>query len=243
MKFNIGKIPQKITPCPIKEAVVELRFDTSLPYDAVPGMILSAFKDTFGPLQRHAILEIPEIIRTSDPNLEYSPYHLFRKGNFVLQVGPKCFSIACVDDYTDWNTYFSTIKTALDGLLKLKIVEKPTRLGLRYVSFFNSQDIFANIQLPLEMAGNSLIGHKNVMMSEFEQDGFKCVLQLRNQHLELSTGMVGSVVDIDLLQDINSPIDNVDLYGPINKAHDIEKLIFFGILKPEYLNTLKPQYE
>ena len=67
--------PKKITPCPIIESVVEIRFDSAIPAEAIFGVVYNAFNDIFPnkPINL-PILQIPEQIRNSDPNLQYKPH-------------------------------------------------------------------------------------------------------------------------------------------------------------------------
>ena len=41
------QIPKKITPCPILEAIVEIRFEPEEPDDAIFGIIYNKFKKRF----------------------------------------------------------------------------------------------------------------------------------------------------------------------------------------------------
>jgi uncharacterized protein (TIGR04255 family) len=68
------KLPKKISPCPIVEAIIEIRFDASLPGDAIFGIIYNMLKDEYTNLEKLPILELPDAIRTTDPNLMYSPH-------------------------------------------------------------------------------------------------------------------------------------------------------------------------
>ena len=52
MKLPTIKLPKKITPCPILEAVVELRFDPSVEEGVVTGLVFSQMKGKFPKLER-----------------------------------------------------------------------------------------------------------------------------------------------------------------------------------------------
>jgi myosin-crossreactive antigen len=41
-------------------------------------------------------------------------------------------------------------------------------------------NIFENVKIDLSLAGNSLLAHKNVIRSEFDFEGFRCVMVLAN---------------------------------------------------------------
>ena len=82
------KLPKKITPCPIVEAIVEVRFESDIPEDAIFGVIYSKFKEEYSDLEKTALLQLPEQIRSKDPSLKFKPYYKLRNENFILQIGP-----------------------------------------------------------------------------------------------------------------------------------------------------------
>ncbi|MDZ7758957.1 MAG: TIGR04255 family protein [Desulfovermiculus sp.] len=68
------KIPKRIDPCPIVEALYEIRFEPNYPSDAIFGLIYKAMKQEFDSFEKLPILELPETIRSTDDVLEYKPY-------------------------------------------------------------------------------------------------------------------------------------------------------------------------
>jgi len=62
-------IPKKITPCPIIDSTIELRFQTSVEPGAVFGIVYNAFKKEYPNVEKMPILNVPEQIRLVDPNL------------------------------------------------------------------------------------------------------------------------------------------------------------------------------
>lgn len=63
MHFDIIKdvvVPSRIFPCPIKEAMVELRFDSNLPAsDMIAGVLYTKFKDIFPRVQNLPAHNLP----------------------------------------------------------------------------------------------------------------------------------------------------------------------------------------
>jgi uncharacterized protein (TIGR04255 family) len=68
------QLPKKISPCPITEAIVELRFESDIPNDAVFGIVYQDFKTDYPVLEDLPILQLPESIRKQDKALHYKPY-------------------------------------------------------------------------------------------------------------------------------------------------------------------------
>ena len=48
----MNKLPIKISPCPIIEAAVELKFSSDLPKGAVFGVLYNSLKDRFGNVEQ-----------------------------------------------------------------------------------------------------------------------------------------------------------------------------------------------
>jgi len=69
------KLPLKISPCPIVEALLEIRFTTVIHPDAVFGLFYNALKSDFPKVDNLPILQIPDALRATDPNLKYKPLY------------------------------------------------------------------------------------------------------------------------------------------------------------------------
>lgn len=67
--------PTKITPDPIIDAVVEFRFESEIPPDAILGMLFSVVRNEFSNFKKLPIAKIPEEIRRNDPQLKFAPFY------------------------------------------------------------------------------------------------------------------------------------------------------------------------
>lgn len=241
LNLNIDKIPKRITPCPIAEAIVELRFDSSLTTEVILAVAFNEIKEKFSKIVRLPIMELPAFVRDTDQNLKFSPHYQLANDDYIIQIGPKCFSITCPKDYKGWDGYSKQIKWAFDKLNKIKIVTKPIRLGVRYINFFESCNIFEKIKLELALADNSLVNYQNVLRSEFDFDDFHCVIQLTNMAILADRNTKGSSIDLDIMSEKN--INGIEKFETIiNSAHDLEKKLFFSILKDDFLVEFNPEY-
>lgn len=242
MNFGSDRIPKKISPCPISEAVVELRFESNFPAEVIYGISYQNLKKHFPIQEKLPIMELPQSIRDDDPNLKFNPYFRLRNENFIFQIGPRNFSISCPKEYKGWDVFFKQIGSVFKDLQSLGIIHKPIRIGLRYISFFEKLNVFEHIKLSLELAENSLIGCKNVIRSEFEHEDFNCVLNLANNAALNNIKITGSVIDIDVIYDKDQKSMLINFLKIVSQAHDLEKKIFFGILKEKFLKRLNPEY-
>ncbi len=237
-------LPKKISPCPIVEAIVELRFSSEVLPDAIFGIIYQAFKDEFsGRVQNLPILQLPESIRSMDPALKYQPHYKLIADNLILQVGPRVVSLSNVKDYIGWETFSPRIKETFSKLEKLKIIKSVEKLGIRYINFFKL-DIFDNINLRIVMNDNPLKAMQTTLKTEIQEDNFINILQIANKAKVTlqNKAITGSALDIDTVStDIGETFFG-EMENLLEKGHNIEKKLFFSLLKKEFLRTLNPEY-
>jgi len=235
------KLPKRITPCPIEEAIIELRFDSAIPHDAIFGIIYQQFKDKFPRLENLQMVQIPEPIRSSDPLLAYKPYYKISNDVFSFNIGPKVISLTSVKNYVGWVLFSKEINECIKKLVALGIFAKIKRLGLRYINFFE-EDIFNNIKLEVKLNSERLSSDSLYVRSAIRGGKFINNLQITNKaKLKQKDGIkVGSVIDIDAFLEKEIGIDEINCL--IEEAHSEEKELFFSLLSKEFLDKLNPEY-
>lgn len=236
------KLPKKISPCPIVEAIVELRFEATLPEEIIPGLLYPALKENFPSIEKLPVAEIPPVIRNSDPNLKFSPYYKFSGDIFTIQVGPRTFSILCNKTYPGWSEFLARIKTAFTALKEVNIVKDAVRLGLRYINFFPNEDIFKQLNIKLEFNGEPLVGQHNILRNETERGGLVHIIQVAS-NVTITRDpqqLSGSTFDIDVINSQENIMDNFIAFT--EEAHEKEKEAFFSLLSDSYLKSLNPEY-
>jgi uncharacterized protein (TIGR04255 family) len=238
-------LPKKITPCPILEAIVEIRFDSPFPPDAIYGVAYNAFKGNFPKTQSLPILQLPEPIRLQDPALRFKPYYKFTNSGFIFQIGPKVCLLSSIKEYVGWTAFLEKIKDSFERIFKLEIIEKVTRLGIRYINSFESEDIFNKVNLKILMGSDPLKSERTIIRTAIKSGKFVNNLQVSNKVILNQGGKTqeGSIIDIDVIttdipqKDIKNVI--IDL---IEEGHYEEKKLFFALLKKNFLATLNPEY-
>lgn len=243
MMSPVIKTPVRINPCPIFEAVVELRFESSLPEEVIPGLLFSGFKDKYPKTQRLPLSELPPAIRNSDSNLIFSPHFQFIQDKIVVNVGPRVFSVGCQYPYAGWEKYFAEIQDAFRKAIEIGLVTKAIRLGVRYINFFKDVDVFRKAKVSLDFDSESLIGNKNNLRTELIEGNYVKVIHISNNANIAFQGQTlnGSIIDIDIVNN-SGPSLMTSLYELIAEAHNKEKLLFFSLLTEEFLKTLNPEY-
>lgn len=68
-------LPKTIDPCPIVDALLEIRFQTLTHPNAVFGLIYNELQKDFPKVENLPILQLPDAIRASDPNFKFKPQY------------------------------------------------------------------------------------------------------------------------------------------------------------------------
>ncbi len=147
------KLPISINPCPIAEAIFEVRFESSYPRDAIFGTIYNQFKNEFQKVLQLPVLQLPAAIREQDPNLQFSPHYKLPAGKFTIQIGPNVFSLINNRQYCGWKLFSHKIIETYQRLSELEIIQKHNRTALRYINVFEGMNIFDRSTLKIPASG------------------------------------------------------------------------------------------
>lgn len=237
------EIPKKIDPCPIVEAIIEIRFDSETPADAIFGIIYKALKDKYPKYEKLPILQLPEMVRSRDPELIFKPHYKLVNKDFLVQVGPQVFSVINANTYAGWEEFSEKIDEAFDIVSELDVINRVYRIGIRYINFFDF-DIFKKINLQVLLWADPLQANQITFRAEVPAGKFLNVLHIVN-NAEVNIGTEtkkGSVIDIDTMFQDKTDDFFRHRKQTIEEGHLEEKKLFFTLLKGEYLNTLNPKY-
>lgn len=234
-------VPRKITPCPIKEAVFEVRFNPALPEDAVFGVLYTFFKKEFTKFETLPIMQLPNSIRAQDNNLKYAPHYRCSVGNFILQIGPRVVSFININEYVGWDVFYTKIEEVASKINESNVASELERIALRYINSFPDLNIYekSNFHIALEEA--PLSPNKLNITTIIKDDiGFRRLAVANDATFETKGREgSGSIIDIDSVVTLNS---DSSLKEAIIYAHQKEKELFFKILDKEFLKGFDPEY-
>lgn len=232
-------LPKNINPCPIVDALLEVRFTSNINANAVFGLIYSVLQKDFQKVETLPILQLPDTVRTSDPNLKYKPYYKISNENLVIQIGPDVISISSFPEYLGWKLFSTIIFDVLTKIENVGIINVIERVGIRYINFFET-NIFEKVNLKVCIGTDDILYKNTIIRTEIEQEEFSSTLQVANN--VIINGKLGSIIDIDTFATKN--LDNFFSRKTehLNAGHLKEKELFYSLLKPEFLNTLNPTY-
>ncbi|TAG88975.1 MAG: TIGR04255 family protein [Bacteroidetes bacterium] len=237
----MNSLPTKILPCPIIEATVELRFNSELPKGAVFGVLYNSLKDTFGNVEQLPTAMLPPEVTENDPNFKYKAHYKLTDGVFNAQIGHNVVSFHSPVEYTGWQKFSENIIPFFNKVRESGVVSNSEGLYLRYLNFFEL-NIYEHINLMISLMNQEHISNNLVMRTELKDSDFTKILQLANNvTLTSSLGQkIGSLMDITCLYNGKDALQSFSTI--IAQAHKVEKELFFGLLKPEFLETLNPEY-
>ncbi len=127
-----------ISPDPVINAVVELRFESVHPKNAVYGLLYNELKSNFKQQSSLPIMQLPEELRLQAPNLKFKPWYQLSGEKILLQVGPDVIAINCdcSSGYIGWSKFYSLIEEINTSVIHSGVVKTITRVGIRFISFF-----------------------------------------------------------------------------------------------------------
>lgn len=239
---------KSISPDPVKTAVVELRFAGGLPKEAIYGVLYNALRDLCPESKALPIMQLPESVRVKAPELRWKPWYQLSGSGLEVQVGPEVIGMNCdcSNGYKGWNFFSKEILNILVRVEATKLVEAISRIGVRYISFFEKVNIFEKLKLSISLGEKPFCCEKTTFTTLLAEGDFSQLLSLNNDALltspNLPYGEKGSTIDIDTftMKEFSS-FEGVNQI--IEKGHAFEKKLFFSLLKEDFLNSLNPTYE
>lgn len=233
------KLPKTITPCPIKDALLEIRFSTKMHPNAVFGLIYNALQKDFPKVESLPILQIPDALRAVDPNFRFKPHYKISDDSTVVQIGPDVLSISSYPKYIGWDAFSKKIFNIIEKVEKVNIIDAVNRLGIRYINFFET-DIFNDINLKICIQEKTINYKNTVIRTEITHADFKSTLQIANN--AINQAIAGSIIDIDTFKE-NGLVDFFKQKETIiSNGHTKEKELFYSLLKKDFLTSLNPEY-
>ena len=239
------QLPSRISPSPVIDALIEIRFEAMWAHSAVFGLIYNEIRDLYpGEVISLPILQIPEQIRNTDPNLRFKPLYRIDGDKTILQIGPDVLCISSKIPYIGWDEFFTFAVALIQKIINAKIIKRVLRLGHRYVNFFKG-DILNDLTVRVSL-GNDYSLENVLIRSEVKSGDFINILQLSNcaQYKQdpMTQEVLGTIIDIDTVREYSDNYFVEQVEKELKQAHICEKKLFFSLLTPSLLSNLNPEY-
>jgi uncharacterized protein (TIGR04255 family) len=238
------RLPTRIDPCPILEAIAEVRFVTAVAEEVILGMLYAEVRERFPESVKLPVAAIPLEARALNPALIYQPAVQFHSKEFLIQVGSRVVGLAIKPkQYLGWDRMRTEIAYLLEALKKAAFISEAERLAVRYINFFE-EDVYPKIKVEVLLESKPYRAHEMAILTTFTKGAATARLSVANNVVATIEGKAvpGSVLDIDVWF---SSLD-FDLFEQglekFDEAHLLLKQIFFGLLRPEFLASLNPKY-
>lgn len=239
------RIPSKINPDVIAKTIFQIRFKLKIPVAEFLGHLYPILSPSFPKLEQKN-LGIPLELIKLDPNLKFLTNYSFSNPEFSVAFGSNVLSFEFLNDYKGWNEYYAHIKNVLDKIEHLNIFESTERIGLRYSNIINggkSLEDVLDFTLKLSLHEN-FVEKNSVLRKEFESEDIKVILNIAEEGTlrTLNSLKKGIIIDVDVSKVKELPKVGSSLLPLISKLHELEKFVFFNVLKQEYIDSLNPVY-
>lgn len=245
-------LPKRLRKEPLLDALFECRFNAHLPVSNIlPGILFSEFEGE-KQLERLPQSDLPEVIRNSDPSLQYVPLVRIRLQNYSFLVGDRSVAVACNLPYKGWNDFKPTIIKLIGVLKKSGLVDKVIRYSVKYVDLIPSNDPTDQVNLAnlsLRIGSHNLTKESYQVRMEVPVEGLINIIQVISGTKVIIPGkpeQEGVVIDIDTIKDIGGiSVEQLeqDLDSALEHIHRVSKETFFDCLTEQTLMRLEPEYE
>lgn len=241
---KLARLPIRISPCPILEAILEIRFVTGEDWALLPGLLYTHIKERYPKSEKLPIAEVPEEFLRTDPGMIHAPRIRFPGKGFAIQFGPRVISLMTVGEYPGWSAIKEELDWLLEKLAAAAFIHEGERLGMRYIDFFE-HDIFSRLELDIRSGGEPVADVEMSFATVFRREQMTARLVLQNGGMAVRDNQMvaGSILDLDVWLGPSDFEISGDVAGRFEDAHRCNKEIFFGLLKTEFLDSLAPIYE
>jgi uncharacterized protein (TIGR04255 family) len=241
------RLPVKISPCPLVETITEIRFEPSVPAQAVFGLVYRALQKSFPQVVTLPQGALPEAVFEQNPALKYQAHYRLDSQEFSLMVGPRSLAVGTRGEYPGWNTVFPKFAETLSEGLATGVARRVERFGLRFINFFE-EDVFPNLHLSFSFRNAPVVGGETFFKTVLDLGEVKAALQVGKDlmlNVPFKPTRIGSIIDIDCFM-ASLPSGNFldeEVSRFLDIAHQREKETFFSLLREEFLQRFNPQYE
>lgn len=240
-------VPKKISPDPIQQAIVQIKFNSNFSAELIPGFIFQSLDESYFYVNR-PLGQAPS--KQDGIVFELPAQNLFHNEKITILVLPNSLIFNFKESYISWAEYLPEIKKALEQIAPSNVIHEFTQLGVRYVNNFKGTLLSDSVKFKFEFGHPEVTSNSYSFRSDFFYGEY-----LVNLNLQQNTPLASlnpadpqaekiSVLDIDvIIGNLGMAASQLpDILKHIDQMHTVEKEIFFKSLKSDFLATLNPEY-
>jgi uncharacterized protein (TIGR04255 family) len=242
-------VPKRLRKEPLLEALWEIRFtsDRESVAELLPGLIFKALAAEFPRIERLPAASLPSAIVLQDANLRYVPTVRLEGSPYSIQIGEHVISLSCRRQYTGWGNFEPKIMELAEILRQTSLITRPERFSLKYIDVIPLPESpsLEPLRVVMKLGVHELTSRPVQLRTELREDGFLHIIQiLSSAQAVLPTGerFDGLLLDIDTISQ-RGPGEFWSDFSPLlNRAHQLNKNLFFQLLTDETIDQLEPEY-
>jgi uncharacterized protein (TIGR04255 family) len=241
------KPPKKLTHSPAVDTVIELRVSEDLNVPELYSMLKGLFD---GGIEEQGILQLPKNIRESDDKLKYQATHKIKSSDgYYFNVGPHVLGFGYTkklpdgEDFPGWTAFYARFSEVYKQLKSHGLVNEVTRIGLRYINFFQDDDLLGKLKVGLNAGAEQLgeIEDTNIGLVVLGENSKTRVVINKGASIRVEEfTKKGQIIDIDSVSEDDGHAKPLQT---IKGLHTKTKKIFFSIIGDELLAEMGPIYE
>lgn len=246
-----GQLPTRLTTQPIIDAIVEVRFKSSVDASLLlPGLIVQQVSGS-PKVERLPLADLPAEVRF-DSDLKHQPLIRILTENFVYLIGSHSFCVGCLMPYPGWAVFKDQITSAFTILANANIVTEIDRYSMKYVDLFEfrtQEEAFDHLNVTVDVAGGKATGFAMNLNVLIPDKGCHHLLNVGGPAtVTLLSGVqrTGTIVQVDTVSEV-ARIPFGDFYRSLaerfDNLHELNKAQFFALLKPSALERLGAVYD
>ena len=243
----MARLPARLERPPLLEAVFEVRFSgpTAAVGDLLPGLLYERLKPAFTNVEHLPVGSLPRTVRESNPELRYQPHvKLGGGGGLTLMIGDHVIALSKAPPYEGWRSFRSLCQKVSDSLHATELVAAVERYSFKCVNIIVADDAFSVLNADLRFDGFAL-SHKGLRIrAEIKNDPFVTIVEVQSA-TTIGIGektLTGVFLAVDTLREIGSADFWPRASEHLDKAHDLLKATFFGLLKESTIESFGPQW-
>lgn len=242
------RLPKKLEKDTIVDAIFEIRFSSNAPAvsSILLGLLYQRFQSEYKGVTNLGPSQMPVEFVEKDENLRFAHHHRLDGDIYSLNIGNHVVSIGCTKPYTGWPNFKPKITELLKFLESTSLIHTPERFSIKYVNVIpaGKDPTLSGIKLDVKAGAFDVATRPITLRVEIVKDDFVNIVQVVTGISATSKNyqIDGILLDIDTIYMGSWGNFWADVHGLLEKAHNVEKEIFFGLLEDNMVASLNPQY-
>lgn len=240
------RLPKKITPDSLLDTFVQIHYSLRIAKEEMLVEVRNLLAPEYSFIEPIAELE--------NAGMKNDEALLFGQG-IVFRVREHFTSFTCSEGYLGWTRYSDLIRQVINRMYEKNWIAEFPRVSVRYINALPWAPLNQQLQVQFPALPNLPAPDHTYYQTSFKtQDGFQISIALTDHPETIETDHPGSMensesgpfslFDVGIMHTPQAPVqDLAEVFKQLDKAHQLEKEVFFGLISPEFLLKLNPEYD